>query len=195
MKFLVIIFLLMGKASFAAPKVTAIPKAEPSIVFDEKESQADFYSVGVPSMLKIHGTTKAVTGSLKKSTTQLSGEFKIQLDTFETGMSLRDKHMKEKTFEVEKYPVATLVLDPILLKDKIDAPIPFTAKLTFHGVEKPISGEVNLKQSDEKTLQYVAKFEIKLTDFKIAPPEFAGMRIQDAVKLEVNGTSTAHSAP
>ena len=178
------------KAASKVEKAKVESKDAATVSFDESAGKADFYAVGVPSMLKIHGNTSELSGKLTKDASNLSGSFKIPMKTFMTGLSLRDKHLKEKVFEVEKYPDAVFTLNPIKMAEGVTT-VPFTGKLNFHGVEKPVSGDVKLTVSDSKSVQHEAKFEVKLSDFNIPTPEFAGMKIQDTVKVEVNGTATS----
>ena len=183
-----VLFIALSGNSFAAKsaKVAELP----TVSYNEKSGAADFYAVGVPSMLKIHGNTTSVDAVMSKTGAKLQGTFKIPMKTFMTGMSLRDKHLKEKTFEVEKYPDATFTLNPVTLEQGAITHAPFTGTLDFHGVKKAISGDVVLTPSDQ-SIQHQAKFEVKLSDFNIPTPEFAGMKIKDTVNVEVNGTASA----
>jgi polyisoprenoid-binding protein YceI len=149
----------------------------------------DFYSIGKPSMLKIHGETDQMTGSLELTNETLEGSFEVSMKSFSTGMSLRDDHLKKKVFEVDRFEKAKVTLDPLAFKSQLlgsQEALPFTGKLAFHGLEKPIRGTATIKNS-ASLIEVSAEFSVKLTDFAIAPPEFMGMSIQDEVKISATG--------
>jgi polyisoprenoid-binding protein YceI len=149
-----------------------------------KTGVAEFFALGKPSMLKIHGTANTVAGTLKSDGQKLSGSFDIPLESFGTGMSLRDRHLREKIFETQKYPKATLTLEPLAMGDANAKDIPFQGRLSFHGVEKMVSGKADIEKSGDLT-KVLARFELNLTDYQITPPEFMGMKVQDQVRVEV----------
>jgi polyisoprenoid-binding protein YceI len=164
--------------------------------FTQKDGKIEFFAIGKPSMLKIHGASDADQGKIQIATDasgahSLTGAFAVKLDSFDTGMDMRNKHMKEKTFQIDKYPDAKFTLENVSIpKDSTDKKITahFTGKLNFHGAEKPIAGDVDVTLH-EKTVDYDATFSMKMTDFGCTIPEFAGMTIQDEVKVEAKGTA------
>lgn len=143
-----------------------------------------FDAIGKPSMLKIHGEDKQVRGNLKLDGKNLSGEFLVKLDDFNTGMKLRDQHMKNKYLEIDKYPEAKLKLEPITLPSLSGElkKLPFKGTLTLHGVEKPVSGETNI--SLNSNIQNIdASFSTKLSDFGIQIPAFAGVTVAEEIQI------------
>ncbi len=155
-------------------------------VYHCKENKVDFYAVGVPSMLKIHGESSELSGDITEAKGTYSGEFIIPMNSFTSKMKLRDSHLKDKVFEVEKFPQAKLSFKGVALKEATS--VPFTGTLKFHGVEKAVKGDVTITIADKK-IKYTTHCELLLTDFGIAPPEFAGMKINNEVKVEVTGSS------
>ncbi len=171
----------------ASPALASTPKkAIDETTFKEDRGHVDFYVTGKPSMLKIHGTNDALKGALVIKGKTLRGKFIIPMNEFATGMTLRDEHLKNKAFEVKTYPDSQLTLNPVDLKNMTGDTVAFTGKLKFHGVEKNVSGQVKLLVQN-KEVSHQASFAIKLTDFNIPPPEFAGMKILDDVTIQVDG--------
>ncbi len=171
----------------AKVEVKAVVEKGPSLPL--KNGKVEFFAIGKPSMLKIHGTSEKMTGSFEKNGSNLQGKLQVPNDSFETGMGVRDKHLKEKIFESEKNPTSELVLDSLTIPEGKDAKmeqLPFKATFHFHGVEKKVDGMADLKRLD-KTLSFVAKFTVNLTDYQITPPEFMGMTIQNEVRIEAKG--------
>ena len=187
----VLLFILSsGMSSHAADSSTANVNESKvksdAQVFLEKAGNVDFYAVGKPSMLKVHGVNSSLTGQLRKTSKEVTGTFTIPMKDFSTGsLKLRDEHMRNKVFEVEKYPTAELSLQPIPLQGT-EKSAPFKGKLKFHGVEKEVQGQVQLTDL-VKELDHDATFKIKLSDFGIPPPEFAGMKIDDEISIQVKG--------
>ena len=79
------------------------------------EGKVEFLAVGQPSALKIRGKLsdeKPISGSLEVVDGSLSGTAKVKLDGFDTGIELRNRHMKEKYLETGKYPETAVKLEP-----------------------------------------------------------------------------------
>ena len=106
------------------------------------------------------------------------------MDDFSTGLGLRDSHLKNKVFEVEKYPTAELTIKPVDVK--LGEKTKITGILKFHGVEKEVQCDATDTISGDKAT-FQSTFMILLTDFNIQPPEFAGMKINNDVRVEVSG--------
>jgi hypothetical protein len=64
----------------------------------------------------------------------------------------------------------------------------FEGLLTLHGVTKPVSGKFSI--SDQRAVE--ASFSVKLIDFAVAIPTFAGVTVADNVEVNVKiGNLTA----
>jgi polyisoprenoid-binding protein YceI len=146
-------------------------------------------------MLKIVGKGPGPKGTLDVSAEKVSGQFQVNLNDISTGISMRDKHMKEKYLEVEKYPSAEFKLTALKLPKPLDGSdanfkeVPFEGTFKVHGVEKPVTGTADLTVESSK-LKGTATFGIKVTDFKIDIPKFAGITMAEDVKVTVQGAGT-----
>lgn len=101
------------------------------------DAAAGFTGTG-PAGFKLEGKTKAVT--VKDDGKALT--VVVGLKDLETGIALRDKHMREKYIEVDKHPEATLAVPLDALKVPEDgASLEAEAKGTFtvHGVSKELA--------------------------------------------------------
>lgn len=152
------------------------------------KGRVEFEAIGRPSMIKIKGQSEAVESRFKVEKQLLSGEAKIKIDSFKTGIDLRDTHMKEKYLETAKYPDTILKIEALKLPDTWSSKnpqlkdFPFKGKLSLHGVEKEVTGVLNVEGPKLKTY---AEFEISITDFAIAIPSYLGIKVTDKVKLKV----------
>lgn len=145
------------------------------------EQEAEFFASGRPSLIQIHGKTNHHQETLNIVDDKLSGEVSVDLNTFHTGMKFRDRHLYSKVFNIEKFPVATLILQALSMAES-----DFTGTLQFHGIKKEIKG----KQKFSKTnidWNYQIEFKVDMSDFGIAPPDFLGMKMNPEVRVEVNG--------
>lgn len=168
--------------SFAVSASAFILKAEDGTV--------EFLAVGRPAAIKILGHTKGPTGTLdaKKSgaDVHLQGQAELDLDQIETGIGLRDRHMKEKYLETAKFKQATLsfkdfAVPALTLKNGGEATGP--AVLNVHGIEKPVDVRVKFEAAKDGKLTGEFKFKLKLTDHGIEVPRFSGITVADDVEV------------
>lgn len=149
--------------------------------------QVEFLAVGNPSFIKIHGKGSAATGNVSLDGENVNGSFAFELGTLDTGIATRDEHMKTKYLEVKKFPKAILELKSIkavagwtLQKPKL-SDADFEGILTLHGQSQPVKGKFSI---DDKSSVDVT-FKIKLTDYKVSIPSFAGITVADEVEVTV----------
>lgn len=153
-------------------------------------AEVTFDAVGKPSLLQIHGKSgSAPKGRLIFSGRSLTGTARFDLRTLETGISLRDTHMKEKYLETGKFPEATLEFHRTALPSdfgpgKKMANVPFEGDLTLHGKKKAVRGKLTLDPSGSSVVVH-AQFVLQTPDFGIARPAYAGISLADAVTANV----------
>lgn len=145
-------------------------------------------AIGKPSFIKIRGKGKPASGRVTMESGKLNGQFSFELGSIDTGITLRNEHMRDKYLEVQKYPMATLELREVQLpetwspeKSKTDER-PFKGALNLHGVTQETTGKFHIIE----TGAVVAEFKIKLSDFKIEIPEYMGIKVADEVAVTVN---------
>jgi polyisoprenoid-binding protein YceI len=124
------------------------------------------------------GDFKAHFGEVKGEATQqgdsvTAENIVIDLKGIKTGLTLRDRHARDKYLEVEKFPVATL-LKASGKGGKGEG------RLKLKDIEKDISGTYEIKGSE-----LVAEFKIKLSDFKITDIKYLGIGVDDTVVIHV----------
>lgn len=165
--------------------------------FDSASGRTEFVAIGHPSALKIHGRGPGPVGEIQLLKGQGSGKFTFDLSALETGIGLRDRHMKEKYLEIDKSDctkTSTLEVTRVALpsgwKPGAEAELPFEGKLTLHCASHPVKGTVCLSKEGDAGVTAQADFEIKLTDFAITIPSYMGITVADSVKVSVE----THSA-
>jgi polyisoprenoid-binding protein YceI len=137
--------------------------------------------------------TTAISGSVTasgSSSTALDGSLAVNLRTLETGIALRNEHLRENYLEVTKGPgFDTATLSEIDLKGlNPDAPEgkgSFTGALMLHGVTRTITGAVDVRQAGTG-LHVKASFPVNLADYSIRKPRYLGVGVKDTVTVEVS---------
>ncbi|MCB9073443.1 MAG: YceI family protein [Bdellovibrionaceae bacterium] len=138
--------------------------------------------------LKFEGKGKGSQGQIQIDD-KVQGDLLFSLNTLDTGIGLRNEHMKDKYLETGKYPEGKLHIDEVknFTKNSPDGEYDFTGKLTVHGVEKPIeNGKVKVhKVADGFDIE--AMFDTKISQYSIPIPKYAGLALKDDVQIVANG--------
>ena len=153
-----------------------------------------FFALGNPSAIRIDGVGTGPEGRLEvvadEKQSKIAGQFVFEVVSLNSGIDMRDTHMKEKYLEVEKFPTAKFTLETInmdgnILKNFNKANVPFTGIMNLHGKEKAVAGIADLKSVSKDEVKVIAKFKVKSSDFNIEIPSFAGITVADEIDLEV----------
>src|SRR5262249_21766819 len=134
----------------------------------------------------------ALSGSVSPAaggSTGFDGGFAVDLRTLDTGIDLRNQHLRQTYLEVDKgagYDMVTI--SRIDLKG-IDPAEPhgkgtFTGSLTLHGVTKPVTGTVDVRPAGD-SLRIRGSFPVNLSDFSIPEPRYMGIGVKNTVHVEV----------
>lgn len=142
-------------------------------------------------------TTSALSGMLTASASNpsaLEGSVAVDLRSLDTGIGLRNEHLREKYLEVDKgagYDQAVLS-DVVLQGLNPGAPAgkgSFTGLLTLHGVKKAVNGPVEVRQAGTGW-SVRASFPVNLPDYNIEKPRYLGVGVRDTVQVSVAFTAT-----
>jgi polyisoprenoid-binding protein YceI len=145
--------------------------------------------------------TTAITGRLAIDQSQpgaLSGELQVDLQTLDTGISLRNTHLREKYLEVGKGSGFDRAVLSEIVVDGADLAAgsgkgTFTGVLALHGTRKPVSGEVRLTPAGGY-VKVDATFPVQLADFGIPEPRYLGVGVRDQVKVRARFVARADTA-
>lgn len=119
--------------------------------------------------------TKDIKGEARVEGAKVKAEnIVVSLKNLDTGMSLRNDHMKNKFLEVGKYP------DAILVKGEGENG-KGTGRIKIRGVEKDFNGTYKVIGSEVE-----AEFELLLSDFGISGINYKGVGVEDKIKLKVS---------
>ena len=135
--------------------------------------------------------TRGLSGHLAVDPAQpsrLTGEVVVDLKTLDTGIGLRNTHMRDNYLEVGKGDLfERAVLSEIVLKGEAataSGATTFTATLLVHGTRKPVSGQVRIARAGAD-VRVDASFPVNLTDFGIPEPRYLGVGVKDQVQVKV----------
>ena len=137
-------------------------------------------------------TTRSVSGQLSvdpSQPTKLAGTIEVDLQTLDTGIGLRNSHMRDNYLEVGRGDgFERAVLSDIVLGGDAATAIgatTFTATLHVHGVRKPVNGQARIARSGG-AVRVDASFFVNLPDFGIAKPRYLGVGVKDQVQVKVS---------
>jgi polyisoprenoid-binding protein YceI len=145
--------------------------------------------VTVNCPLTIGGSFDAKTSALNGSVTPdgagaVKGSFVVDLMKLETGISLRDRHLRNNYLEVQKGPdFAVAKMEDIKIQ-KLSGKTTFSAKLTVHGQQHDVTGAADVQQ-DGKGYRVDATFPIQISKFQIPEPTYLGVGVSDQINVHV----------
>jgi polyisoprenoid-binding protein YceI len=136
--------------------------------------------------------TTALSGSITRSTSGVrpfEGTLAVDLDTLDTGIGLRNEHLRENYLEVGRGPAfESATLSEIDLQGlNPDAPEgkgSFSGSLTLHGQTRTVTGTVEIRPAGAG-LRVRAAFPVRLPDYDIRKPRYLGIGVEDIVRVEV----------
>jgi hypothetical protein len=143
-----------------------------------------------PGFFKIHGKGGSPVGNVSEDHGVLKGEIKFSLDSLDTGIGQRNSHMKEKYLQTSKYPDAKFTIQKLelptdfLTSTTSPHSVPFSGKLLLHGVENAVTGVATVEKKSGN-VDFTTHFQIKLEDYKIETPRFAGVSVSDVIDITV----------
>jgi len=162
--------------------------ASPSFADGYKVSGAE---VVVVCPLTVGGSfearTKSVSGEVAASAAEpgsVSGALRVDLQTLETGIAVRDRHMRETYLEVEKGPEFAVATFDQIRVDKLNGKSTFKGTLLLHGQRQEVMGTADLQQRDGR-IRVQAQFPIKVSSFQIPKPTYLGVGVKDEIQIRV----------
>lgn len=152
--------------------------------------------VRVICSVTIGGSFEAKTSALSGSVTtrasgspSFDGSLAVDLRTLDTGIGLRNEHLRENYLEVEKGPgfeKATVSAIDVkgFSRDAPEGKGSFEGLLTLHGVTRTVTGDVDVRHAGAG-LRVKASFPVNLSDYSIRKPRYLGIGVKDIVQIEV----------
>jgi polyisoprenoid-binding protein YceI len=137
-------------------------------------------------------TSASMNGTLSlagEKPARLAGEITVALAAIDTGIGLRNTHLREKYLEVGKgQGFDHAVVSDIRIKDAdgeaYQGSSTFTAALLLHGVKHAIDGTADIRhQGNDRRVKAV--FPLLMSDHGIEAPNYLGVGVADKLLVTV----------
>ena len=145
-------------------------------------------------MESFEGTTRKVTGRILFDPAAIGDsvtvEVEVDLATLDTGIALRNRHMRENHLETDAYPTAVFrggrvtgrSADAVGVGDTVTLELAGT--FTLHGVTRELTVPVTLTRR-ESVLAVGTHFDVHLSDYEIARPRFLLLKLDEVQNVTV----------
>lgn len=138
-------------------------------------NDVSFLATG-PAGLKINGKTDKLEVKSEGDDVLL----RVPLDTVDTGIDLRNRHMKEKYLDTKAHPFAELKVPKAMLKEGQGQK--GSGTFTVHGTSKPVAVVYDVaKTGDGYSVK--GEFDINIKAHGIEVPSYLGVTVKPDVKV------------
>lgn len=157
--------------------------------FDFKKDSGSTIFKATALGLKFDGKGTGPLGTVKIEDT-ISGELLVDLNSLDTGIGLRNTHMKDNYLETKNFPQGKLILESVegFNLSSPDGNYKFKGRLIVRGVEKPVENATVVIKKNPSGYEIEAQFDTKISDFAIPIPKYAGLALKDAIQVVVKST-------
>jgi polyisoprenoid-binding protein YceI len=147
-------------------------------VFESKASTETFQGVS-PNLVGLVNMTDSTV------------DFYLDLNTLKTGISLRDRAMRDQYLETKTFPFAEFkgrlrtLFDQTL---RVSQPVVAQGLFTVHGVPRPIDVVGTITPLDADRLRLEAEWSLNLNDHDITVPSFLMLRLSETIRISIDIT-------
>ena len=154
----------------------------------------------------IVGKTSQVRGYVTVDPADISGsargKIEVDLASLQTGIGMRDRHMREQYLETDKYPKTIFEITRVIeagenvLEDQKPVEMILEGNFTVHGVTKvievPVTAELIKESEDTKArhpgdiLHIQTTFDVLLSDHQINRPQFVFLKLDEKQKIDLD---------
>jgi len=178
---------------------TAGHAARYSFVSGSKHTEVTFESKAPAETVR--GSTREIQGMVELDPAALADsitvEITVNLASLDTGIDLRNQHMRENHLHTDEYPVvvfrgARLHDAPAKLVPEEPVTVEARGFLTLHGVTRELSCPVELTLGEEeRTLRVRAEFFVMLADFAIPRPKVLFLKLDEKQRIVFDAVAEA----
>jgi polyisoprenoid-binding protein YceI len=155
--------------------------------------------------MTVGGSFEAKTGAIRGTVTlgapgaALGGDLSVDLVTLDTGIGLRNEHLRSRYLEVgrgEGFDRAVLSEVRLGVADArgFEGKTTFTGTLLLHGTKNPVAGQATVRR-EGKAVRVEASFPVTVSAFGIAKPQYLGVGVRDQVTVAVSLVAEPADAP
>lgn len=186
------IVFLLAAASIAISPATArelqVDKTAKNVVKFTSDAKIETFS-GVTD--RIDGYVLWPGDQLKPDATLAGSKvyFEVELNGLDTGIGLRNRHMREIYLQTDKFPYAHYTGEIVKVDTAANGAFNVTTsgRLLIHGKEQPVTINVLVSpQGNHYRVQ--SNFAVKLSDYDIEVPTLMFLKISETIQLELDFT-------
>jgi polyisoprenoid-binding protein YceI len=196
--------------AMASSTLGAIAKPITFKIGDDKKRDVVSFTSDAPIELIVGNThdidgTVTLDDSLDLNKKPLEATFNVNLASIDTGIPLRNEHMRDNFLQTKQFPKATFVLKslqkPVVLKPGVKTRLIATGDFTLHGktVKKVVPVDVTYFKKCAATeakmpgcdlLQINAQFPVAFVkDHGVQRPEIVFQKLSDTVDVKIAATA------
>ena len=137
---------------------------------------------------RIDGYVLLDGGRLGEASAGSAGEiyFEVDLASLDTGIGLRNRHMRDNYLEVEDYPYATFsgAIDSVAATAPGQFEVHASGVLAMHGRERSLSPPCEVSELGAG-YRVACSFSVLLSDYQIKIPKIMFLKVADEVRIEL----------
>jgi polyisoprenoid-binding protein YceI len=176
-------FLAISTSLFADSRTYTIAKGGNNVAEFHAEDTYDSFD----------GKTSDVTGTITADPANPSASSVnviINIDSLDTGVGLRNKEMRERFLETNKFGTATFksisITGPPSIAPNQPVEINVTGDMTLHGVTKRMTIQVRVVLIPDGRIHASSSFKIHMPDFGISVPHSILVTVNDDVPVRLD---------
>lgn len=142
-------------------------------------------------MLEFEGKSSNLVGLVNVSADSV--DFYIDLNTLDTGIELRNRHMRDSYLETAKFPFAefTGAFSPSFdVSSGSKQNVTAKGKFSIHGVTKEMEIPGTITQINQNEIKLEAEWIIKLSDFNIEIPRVVFYELSEVQTVKIDAILT-----
>ena len=144
------------------------------------------------SLEQFEGITNSIDGYMYWEGMDLTEEsrlyFEVDLDAIDTGIGLRNRHMRENYLETDKFRFTNFSgkITEVLSTGSNTYDVKAKGTISIHGVVKPLTITATISMNSESKYNVKSMFEVKLSDFDIEVPSIMFLKLSELIKVVVD---------
>lgn len=149
----------------------------------------------------VTGKTQQITGRIDADPSALGDSIEVVIEvdlaSLDTGIGLRNRHMRENHLHTDRYPKAVFRGGRIsgASHQTVETGRATTFRIAgdfeLHGVRRRIEAPVEATLRPDGSLRAVVRFEVRLPDYDIPRPQFLVMRLDELQRITLDVTARA----
>lgn len=136
--------------------------------------------------ITVEGQASGLSSQAQVDKGKINLNFSFPVKALQTGMELRDEHMRENIFSDKEglSPISLEQGEITCSQAELKGDCTFKGKLTLVKTQKAIEIPLKLSQQADGKIAGEGSFKISLKDYAITPPNYMGVTVEDNVDIK-----------